>query len=125
MLSNLSQSQLLEFVENKGNQRKRAVFDFTKLQTQEAKLSGDMVNRIEKCVPEAAGNIALSEKAAAQRKQKEADIDRQIKEVDVEMAERASKEKVLREGVHTLKVKLDQLVEPFDKKNTEKLNKWF
>jgi len=41
------------------------------------------------------------------------------------MAERASKEKSLREGVHTLKVKLDQLVEPFDKKNTEKLNKWF
>ena len=68
MLSNLSQAQLLEFVENKGNQRKRAVFDFTKLQTQEAKLSGDMVNRIEKCVPEAAGNIALSEKAAVQRK---------------------------------------------------------
>jgi hypothetical protein len=68
MLSNLSQAQLFEFVENKGNQRKRAVLDFTKLQTQEAKLSGDMVNRIEKFVPEAAGNIALSEKAAVQRK---------------------------------------------------------
>jgi hypothetical protein len=50
MMSNLTEAQLLAFVEKKGNQRKRAVFDFTKLQTSEAKNSGDMVNKLENSV---------------------------------------------------------------------------
>lgn len=41
------------------------------------------------------------------------------------MAEHSTKEKELREGVHNLKVQLDALVAPFNKKNTEKLDKYF
>lgn len=88
MMSNLTEEQLLAFVEKKGNQRKKAVFDFTKLQTSEAKLSGDMVNKIEKSVPAAVENFDLLEKKAIERKKRVAEIDSLIKEVDVEMAKR-------------------------------------
>ena len=84
-----------------------------------------MVNKVEKSVPAAIENISLSEKAAIQRKKREAEIDGFIKQVDVDVAERSAREKNFREGVHNLKVQLDSLLASFNKKNTEKLDKYF
>lgn len=89
-MSNLSEAQLLAFIEKKGNQRKKKVFDFTKMQTSESKFSGDMVNKIERSVPLAIENFDFSEWRTIERKKRVGEIDNLIKEVDVEMAKRAT-----------------------------------